>query len=160
MNNNVNFRICDVRYNYRMAGVTVRYGKVLLHQVEGNNFWSLPGGRCAINEDSAYALGREYEEEMGQKVELTRPLWFVEYFYSEKATGETFHEISVIYDVVLADHGIFANGEFEGSEAGKKILFKWFDLRELKDLEFYPVFLKEKLQKLPEGMEHIIFRAG
>lgn len=160
MNNNVNFRIDDVRFNYRLAGVTVRDGKVLLHKVEGNNFWSLPGGRCAINEDSRTALGREYEEEMGQTVELTRVLWLVEYFYNEKATGENFHELSVIYEVVLPENGKFMNEEFEGVEAGKKILFKWFDLRELKDLEFYPVFLKEKLQKLPESMEHIIFRAG
>ncbi len=159
MNSNVNFRIDDVRFNYRMAGVTIRGGKILLHRVEGNEFWSLPGGRCAIDEDSAYALGREYEEEMGQKVGLTRLLWFVEYFYTEKATGEKFHEISVIYEVDLPQNGITKNEEFEGLEAGKKIQFKWFDLLELDDLEFYPIFLKEKLQKLPKKMEHIIFRA-
>ena len=56
------------RFNYRVAGVCVHAGHVLLHQAAGDDFSALPGGRPELGEDSRTALAREMHEELGVEI--------------------------------------------------------------------------------------------
>jgi len=49
------------RFGFRVAAVVVRNGKALLHQIEGDGFWCLPGGRVELGEpaDSFRGVGSE-----------------------------------------------------------------------------------------------------
>ena len=143
------------RFNFRIAGVTLYDNKVLLHRMMKDDFWALPGGRCEIFEDTKSALVREYKEEINVDVTIERALFFVENFFSFE--NEQFHEISVIYNVIFPkETKILSEEEFIGSEKGTDLIFRWFPLSQTKSIELYPSFLKEKLNHLPEHMEHII----
>lgn len=157
MNTNVNFSIGEFTFNYRVVGVTLHDDKILLHQANGSNIWSLPGGRCAINEDSQTAVEREYLEEMNETIKVIRPIYFFEYFFEAKSRNQKIHELSVVY---LAEFSVNSKAleseEFLGVEEGKNIRFKWFKLSELPTMEFYPKLLGEKLQNIPSHLERIV----
>ncbi len=49
---------------YRVAGIMVKDGKVLLQADEFNDFWTTPGGGIKMFESSEEALKREFQEEL------------------------------------------------------------------------------------------------
>ena len=112
----INFKRDGNIFNYRIAGVTIVDDKVLLHRLEKDNFWALPGGRCELLESSKDAIYREYIEEANIKVEVGEPLWILEMFFNHE--GYRYHEIS--------------------------------------KLELYPTFLRNRLNDLPNTLEHIV----
>ena len=68
-------------FNYRVVGVAIHENSVLLHQGEGEDFWTFPGGRAEFGETAEQTLKREMQEEIGVEVEVVRLLWFVENFF-------------------------------------------------------------------------------
>ena len=78
------FKQDNLTFNYRIAGVSINKGKVLLHRVDlgvkEKYSWSLPGGHAEFLEDSKETLTREYREELGFDVEIGKMIWFVENF--------------------------------------------------------------------------------
>jgi ADP-ribose pyrophosphatase YjhB (NUDIX family) len=68
-------------FNYRIVGVAVHEHAGLLHQAEGDSFWTCPGGRAELGEAAEQTLQREMREELGVEVEVVRLLWFVENFF-------------------------------------------------------------------------------
>ena len=89
------------RFNYRVAGVCIHEGHVLLHRVESMDFWIMPGGRAELYESSRDALLREMREELGLEVTIDRLLWFVENFFSED--GRRWHELAFYYQFTLPE---------------------------------------------------------
>jgi len=53
------------RFNYRVGGVIVRDGHVLLMRIDSEKFWFVPGGRIEAAEPAKAALERVVEEELG-----------------------------------------------------------------------------------------------
>src|SRR5688500_18801281 len=72
------FATDSTQLNYRVAGVCVHEGHVLLHREEQDDFWVLPGGRPLLFEASPDTLVREMEEEIAARVEVLRLLCIVE----------------------------------------------------------------------------------
>ncbi|HEX8919017.1 MAG TPA: NUDIX domain-containing protein, partial [Chloroflexota bacterium] len=60
----IHFRTADGVFNYRVAGLCIQDGWVLLHRMNEDPFWTVPGGRCEMLEPSAEALKREMREEL------------------------------------------------------------------------------------------------
>ena len=94
---------------------------------------------------------------MGCAVDVIRPLWFVEYFYRVRSCEKNVHELMMLYLINIPDDkkGLI---NFEGQEDDKKIIYRWFKISELDSVPVYPIFLKEKLKKVPEHFETFIFR--
>lgn len=91
----ITFDVGGVRFVYRTVGVAIDGGRVLLHQAEGDDFWSMPGGRVEPLEPSPDALRREMREEIGVAVRVERLLWVVENFYRHEALA--YHELALFY---------------------------------------------------------------
>jgi len=147
-------------FNYRVVGVAAHEGSVLLHQAEGDTFWSLPGGRAEFGETAEQTLKREMREELGLDVEVTRLLWFVENFFIY--TDKRYHEIA-LYFLMRFPTGckpIAQIGPFRGDEAGVPLIFQWFPTWPdvLSALPLLPAFLQTALQQLPETTAHIVHR--
>lgn len=143
------------RFNYRVAGVTLSAGKILLQRLEQDGFWVLPGGRCELLENSATALRREYAEELGVLPTIVRPLWLVENFFVYDDLS--FHELPMIYKTDLPRDSVpYSLEEFSGKETAVRLRFKWFPLDEVGSITLYPSFLRKRLDPLPERLEHII----
>jgi ADP-ribose pyrophosphatase YjhB (NUDIX family) len=73
------FKKNNIKFNYRIAGISIYNKHVLLHRTIKDNFWSLPGGRCELLENSKDCIIREYKEEMNIEITVGRPLFFVEH---------------------------------------------------------------------------------
>lgn len=50
------------KFNYRVEGVWIKNGHVLLHKDSNDTNWSLPGGRVKMTEESKTALKREFQK--------------------------------------------------------------------------------------------------
>lgn len=141
------------RFNYRVAGVLLRDGKVLLHKEGRDQYWYLPGGRCELMETSSDTLVREFMEEANATVRVERLLWVIENFY--EARGEAFHEIGLYY--LIHSENINTNDEFEGIEInGNTLYFKWFRIDELDQVRVLPDTLREQLKDISPNICHVI----
>ena len=62
------FRTDKAVFNYRVAGIWVENGHVLLHRAVNDHHWSLAGGRVLIAEESKSSLKREFFEELNWRL--------------------------------------------------------------------------------------------
>jgi ADP-ribose pyrophosphatase YjhB (NUDIX family) len=146
-----------VRFTYRVAGVAIHDGAVLLHRSEHEDFWTLPGGRCELLERSDDALCREMAEELGADVMVQRLLWIVENFFEYDAAH--CHEMGLYFLMRFNGEPPGSGGEpFIGHEGDPPLIFQWFPLETLGDMTIYPTFLKERLQAIPDATSHVIHR--
>jgi 8-oxo-dGTP pyrophosphatase MutT (NUDIX family) len=146
----------NCRFTYRVAGVAIHDGMVLLHRDIYEEFWVLPGGRCEMGEQSSQGLRREIREELGVDVEIRRPLWIVENFFDYG--GMACHELGIYHLMEFpAGSPLFDRGvEFSGYEGEHELVYRWHRLDALDRIVIYPEFLREKLASLPEGIEHVV----
>ncbi len=166
----ISFALENCRFNYRVAGLAVRPsdGAVLLHRAEHEPFWSLPGGRCEMNEAAADAVSREMREEIGvQSARVERLLWVVENFFAYQSDHDKFqHELGLYFLVSFpGDAWIYEQtGPFMGSEAFSEttpipLYFDWKLPNRLPNaLPIVPEFLGPVLFDLPDVPTHIVNR--
>lgn len=87
----IQFSIEDYKLNVRASGILFKDNQILLHKVEGDEFWGLIGGKVKINETD-----------------------------------------------------------------NKKMIFKWFNKHELKNLNIKPGFINHEIENIPIHPKHII----
>ena len=51
---------------------------------------------------------------------------------------------------------VFRKAEFAGLEEHYPIVFRWFELHSIAELEIYPAFLRKALEALPASPEHVV----
>ncbi|GAA0459917.1 NUDIX hydrolase [Alkalibacillus silvisoli] len=148
------FKTGEGIFNYRVAGVLIRSGYVLLHKETNDDFWALPGGRVEVNEVASQAVVREFKEEINVDLQVERLLWSVESFFTHRESS--YHEIGFYFKVVEVDKGIPSQEVFYGKEGEKVLIYKWVPLDQLKDYTIEPSFLKEELTDLKSSSKHIV----
>ncbi|HET7034562.1 MAG TPA: NUDIX hydrolase [Thermomicrobiaceae bacterium] len=146
----------DRRFNYRVGGVCLHRGHVLLHRAEDDDFWAMPGGRPEFGEPSDVALQREMREEIGVEVAVERFLWLLENFYAYR--GQQVHELACYYLMALPDGSplLDTSREFSGYEPTVRLLYRWFPLEALDEITLYPTFLKVGLRDLPAHPTRVV----
>lgn len=148
-------------FKFRVCGVVCIDDKILTVQMHDNGFYCLPGGHVELGEDTESAILREMGEELGYPVSITKLLAVVENFFNGKNNKE-FHELGFYYmveplnmnEVRLEDYTIIENDK--GSNI--KLEFKWISCAELKETNFKPAFLKEKLASKDYDFLHYILK--
>jgi ADP-ribose pyrophosphatase YjhB (NUDIX family) len=145
----------DAVFVYRVAGVALAGDRVLLHRAEPDDFWSLPGGRVELMEFARDALRREMLEESGEEVRVERLLWVVEEFF--EWNGRPHHELALYFLMTFPPGSrALSSDTFVGAEQDLPLVFRWHRLADLDGLTVYPVFLKERLQRLSPAPEHVV----
>lgn len=145
-----------LRFNYRIVGVAVHGGRVLLHRAEREDFWSLPGGRAELREPAEETLRREMREELGVTIGVERLLWVVENFF--QYDRRDYHELALYFLMTFppAPPLYRAAAPFAGGEAGLPLIFRWVPLADLDRTVLYPPFLKLALRDLPPAPTHVV----
>jgi ADP-ribose pyrophosphatase YjhB (NUDIX family) len=146
-------------FNFRVAAVIIEGNRVLLHRADYEDFWSLPGGRVEMLEDSREGLRREMLEELGEEVDIGRLVWVGENFFAFLFTD--FHELGMYFEVALPEDSELRQRAEEWwmvEDNGVKICFRWFELAEVEAMPIVPGFLREGLVALPAATEHVVYR--
>jgi len=147
-------------FQCRVAVLAIDGDRLLVHQLPGEPYWSLPGGRLEIGETFAQAAVREMREETGLEVEAVSVRWLVENFFDGTLpgiTGARFHEVGAYVQVTVPPE-LSARDEFTGFEdAGDlhhELHFRWFPFADLDGLDLRPSVLRGLLARLDEP--HVI----
>jgi ADP-ribose pyrophosphatase YjhB (NUDIX family) len=158
----ISFTRGDQRFNYRIAGVAICDGKVLLQKPAEEGFWFLPGGRAEFQETAEETLRREMREELHTDITVERLLWVVENFFQHG--GRTFHELGLYFlmsfpkDSSILDTGQTFIVQEIIHEVAYEFIFQWHPLDSLEAISLQPSFLQTALQKLPDVTEHIVHK--
>ncbi|EMR12100.1 NUDIX hydrolase [Methylophaga lonarensis MPL] len=97
----ISFAAGGHHFNLRAAAVIVDRGKVLLHKIAGDNFWSVPGGRVEPGETAAQAVIREIFEETGEQAQCEQLLWVAETSLNITAVNTTKSDCTSMYSFHL-----------------------------------------------------------
>lgn len=151
----------DRIFSYRVAGICVHDGRVLLQTTTGEDrSFSFPGGHVAFGETNAETLIREFQEEIGAGIKVGELKWVAEIFFpwGEKPC----HQICLYYLVEITDLCTPRRGVFQATEHldGRdfELEFHWVPLEAVSLLEVYPTNVVELLRKLDQGVQHFVYR--
>lgn len=154
----ISFDTGSHHFNLRAAAVIVHGEHVLLHRADGDTFWTLPGGRIEPGEHAAQTVVRELREEVGVAILPERTLCIAENFFTHN--GQSHHELG-IYIVARLEPGsllLDLSTTHPGSEQGKRLMFSWFSLQQLSDIDLRPIFLQRLLQAEDLLLAHVVQR--
>ncbi|MFN7155143.1 MAG: NUDIX hydrolase [Acidovorax sp.] len=155
-----------LRVRQRAAALITQSGRVLLHQLDGDTFWALPGGAIEPGESAAQAVARELHEELGG--DLGAPFFVgalavvAENFFSY--AGVAYHEIGLYLHAspLPGNPLVLTEGPYDGAEGSRRLTFAWFTGDEVDHLDIRPAFLREYLCGLlvqgPKDVLHIVHR--
>lgn len=151
----------NLRFNYRIVGIGLDKGRVLLQQIAGTDWWFLPGGRSILGEPAQVCLKREMREELNTDVEIGRLVWVAENFFT--MNSRSCHELSLFFLMEFARNSpLLEAAEIAGidgdGEETVSIINKWHRLEDLENVPLYPSFLSAGLNKIPDTTEYIVHR--
>lgn len=139
------------KFNYRACAVIIDNERILAMKDGNSPYYYLPGGRVKIGERAEDAVIRECREELGENLEIARPLWLNQAFFTEDVEKMEYHELCIYFLMDISKSDILLRGNsFVFYENQRKNSFEWISFKELKDKYFYPKFLKKDIFDLPE----------
>ena len=106
------------KFNYRVAAIIKKDGKILLHKNKKDNFYAIPGGRVKVGESSIKTLKREFIEEIGKDINVKDFTGLVENFF--EYNGKKYHEIMFLFNVEFVDNDLYNVEKITGLEENGK----------------------------------------
>ena len=127
-------------FSYRVGGILIRSGKILLQRPKGDDY-AIIGGHVAFPETTEQALRREFWEELHARIDVRDLAAVGEIFFPWK--DRTCQQICLYYRVELRDASIPLDGAFHGWDEldGERLDLEycWVPLDELRGgLKVYP----------------------
>lgn len=148
-------------FSYRVAGIIIRDGKVLLQKPTNDTGYAFPGGHVELGETNEETLIREFKEEIGADIQVLEIKWVAEIFFPWG--DKPCHQICIYYLIKLADETqvplskkFIAHEHIEGRDFD--IEFHWIPLEKVKDMKVYPSNASELLEHINEGVKHFVYR--
>lgn len=156
------FKTEDWVFSYRVAGICVQNGKVLLQKPTNDNAHAFPGGHVEFGETNAETLIREFKEEIGADIRVGELKWVAEAFFPWGGRGKPCHQICLYYTVEILNPEIPKDGMFLATEhiEGRNfdLEYHWVPMDEVQKLEVYPTQTPELLQRFDEGVQHFVYK--
>lgn len=144
-------------FKFRVNGILMHNDEVLVVKMENNSFYCLPGGHVKLGEDTKSAVIREIKEETGYDSQIDKLVATTENFFT-RSNGKKVHELSFYYLLNINDKEIINDKEYEIIDEEIKHHFKWTQLNELKNIDFKPQELKEKISNKNMEFQHFIIK--
>ena len=161
MSRDILFKEADFVFSYRIGGVLLHNGCVLL-QRDKNGDYAFPGGHAAALEESRDTLVREFWEEARVRIEVGKLMAVGEIFFPW--AGRTCHQLALYYRVQLLNKdnaGIPLTGSFSFCDLldGERfdLEFVWVPLPQLEQLRLYPPQPAAQLQSGDDSVLHFVY---
>jgi 8-oxo-dGTP pyrophosphatase MutT (NUDIX family) len=149
-------------FSYRVAGILIRDGKILLQKLPHEPGFAFPGGHAELGETSQETLIREFKEEIGADIVVNELKWVGENFFPWD--GRPCHQICLYYLVSLANPAQISQlcGSFVIKEQiGGKVFdleIHWVPLSAIDQMEIYPTDAQYLLKQMDDGIRYFVFR--
>lgn len=161
MSQDILIKTDDYIFSYRVAGILIKNGKILLQKPLNDKGYSIPGGHIAFGELSSETLIREFKEEIKADVKTERLIMVGELFWPWGS--KPCQQISFYYEISLYNENqIPLEGTFPAyDDFGNKrtdLEFSWIDLNEINNLMVYPTNIKEDLLSLPKELKYFVYK--
>lgn len=153
----ISFPIEGQRFNYRVAGIVIADGHVLVCREDDDDYVMLPGGRVELGEPSLVSLEREIAEELALPVTIGPLIATSESFYRRE--DQDFHEMGFFYGVVMPGQGPSGQSPWlVRQDEGHDLSFYWvpLDRGALEQFNLLPAWLPDFLRDLPAGPVHVV----
>lgn len=139
--NDVSFLNVDktIKFNYRVALLAFHNNKILLQKADGDDYYSLIGGRVHLLENSNQAIIREVKEETGIELNLNdiKLIKVVENFF--KYDNIDFHELLFVYKSDSIE--LYKKDNFKTLDKDN-VINKWYNIRNISNMDIRPEFIK------------------
>ena len=150
---NLNINECkDVRledenykFHLRVAAVITKNDKYLIQQIDGYNYYVLPGGHVHLGENGINAIEREVKEEVGCETKEAKIFCLHENLFIKNGKKE--HWIELYFKIIAKEelpHNNWNQNENDNGQE-KSLKFKWVTKEELKEIDLKPKAIKELL---------------
>lgn len=152
----ISFDLGSHRFQFRAAAIFIWQDSVLLHRLEEDSFWALPGGRVEPGEDAASTVVREMQEELDQDVACGPLTYVVENFFEHR--GRKNHEIGFYFQAsfTAGSRLLDATRSHVGTEGNRRLVFNWFPLESISGVDLRPAFLRQSLSERAPHFKHIV----
>ena len=155
------FKTEDYVFSYRVAGILICDGKVLLQKPTNDTGFAFPGGHVEFGETNAQTLRREFREEIGADIAVGDLKWVAEIFFPWG--DKPCHQICLYYEVRLENEGqMHLEGSFIGDERMEgrnfNIEFHWIPIEALSSIELYPTNAAELMKHYGGGVQHFVYK--
>lgn len=153
----ISFRTNNGRFNYRVCGILLRDGCLLVMRDEVSPYDYLPGGRVKLHETAEDAILRELQEELHIRVRIERPLWLCQGFFTDAANGDRYHEICIYYLIDIRDTALVQSpAAFSIPDSGHIHDFEWIPLEKLHRQNLVPEWMKQRILHLPDTLQILV----
>ena len=144
----------EITFMYRVGGIAVHEGRLLVEHNVKHDFCFAPGGRVEYGENAVQALSRELDEEFGGGVQIGRLVVFYDLLF--ELDGIRYQEVGLCFLLELhPDHPILGReGRFEAAEPD--LVYEWMSLDDLEEAELFPRFLRELVRDIPQTPKYIV----
>lgn len=159
-NRDILYKENDFVFSYRITGVLIQNGRVLLQKPK-NDDYAFPGGHAAALETSRETLIREFEEETHAAIEVDDLMAVGEVFFPWGS--RPCHQIGLYYYVHLKEtESLPQGGVFPGYDECDSVRtdldFCWVPLEELERITVYPPDLVPHILKQDGTVLHFVYR--
>ena len=157
MSQDILFKTEDHVFSYRVGGILVENGKILL-QRDKNGDHAVIGGHVSFMEQAKDTLVREYMEELHVKIGVDELVAVQENFFMWG--DKPCHQVHFYYNVHLEVAHFFREGMVSGYDELDNMRvdldYIWIPLEELKNIPVYPRNLPELLEQ-GKGIRHFVY---
>ncbi len=149
----ISIKLDDYKLNVRTCAFIRCGDEILLCEHKDKDYYSLPGGRVKVGEDSKTALMRELKEELNYDLceNDLRIVRCIENFFTYK--GEKIHEYLFVYLTIL-DKSLY-NGDFKNLE-NDNITMNWVKEEAFILFDVKPGVVKGIIRN--PNVEHIVLK--
>ena len=141
-------------FMYRVGGIAINDGRVLVEQAVGKGFCFLPGGRVEYGENAVAALRREVREELDEPATIGRLIIAADNLF--ELDGRRYQEVNLYFLIELDEDSpiLDRDGMFEGAEPN--VALEWIPIRDLERANLKPEFLQEHIRHLPSAPLYVV----
>ena len=155
------FKTDDYIFSYRVGGLLIRDGKVLMQKAVDDDGYAFIGGHVAFGETTDQALVREFKEEIGADIKIERLIMVNENFFPWG--NRPCQQINLYYLVSLQDETqIPLDGTFKAlDELGNERIeldMCWIPLEDVPNATIYPPQAKEYILNPPEEIVYFVYK--
>ena len=144
----------DITFMYRVGGIAIHDGRLLVEHNVKHDFYFVPGGRVEYGENAVMALSRELDEELGGGVQVGRLVIFSDNLF--ELDDIRYQEVGLYFLLDFPpDHPVLGReGKFEAAEP--ELVYEWLSLDRLEEAELFPRFLRDLVRDIPQTPKYVI----